>query len=75
MWFNRRKKRSIEAVTPRELCFHSWKLLDVSVVWTDNGVESDYHEIIKLGCIKCNNTRKVDELEYSTMAKHKLIAE
>lgn len=75
MWFKRKNKQNSNKLPHKKLCFHSWKFLDVSVIWTDNGVESDYYELITIGCPSCNSTRNVDELEYSTMVKHKLIIE
>jgi hypothetical protein len=63
-WFKRKVKSE-----PTPLCFHEWKVADVGVGYSYNGIVDDAYDYFVLGCEKCGDRRKVNEYEFDRMKR------
>lgn len=66
-WF-KRKPREVEP-----LCFHEWRVADISVRHSYNGMDSDSYTSYTLGCSNCGKTREVGEYEFAVLKSSGMI--
>jgi hypothetical protein len=58
-WFRKRTKE----IAP--VCVHDWHLLDTDKDEVCNGIDVDFLKRYQVGCIKCNKTKVMDELQFA----------
>lgn len=66
------KRKPIE---DKPLCFHEWRLADAGVDETTDCVTMYFDDYYVIGCEKCLETRKLNEVEYSRVRRSGLLKE